>query len=128
MLIIEVLAVLVLVWFAWQLYRAKQFTKFKQWLNSDVKQQVIAQVLLELEQTRSEELPNNEHHQAASRYYWSQYPVRILQFALEKELLTKAELQKQGKWRHCQHLFHVEQQFLAPIFNSSKGENNKTSD
>ncbi|WP_440875780.1 hypothetical protein [Thalassotalea sp. PLHSN55] len=114
MLVIQVFAVLILVWFAWQLYRAKQFTKFKNDLTHQVQPQVVNSLIVELEENRSEMFPNNEAHQEAAIYYWTQYRVRILQFALEKELLTKEGLVRDKKWRHCQHLFHVEKQYLAP--------------
>lgn len=114
MLLFEVLAVLVLLWFAWQLHRAKQFTQFKFWLEQEIKPKVIKSLQEELEETRNKQWPNNEHHQAASIYYWSQHQVRILQYALDKGILTKQGLQARKKWRHCQHLFHVQQQYLAP--------------
>lgn len=100
-------------WLCWQLYRAKQFTRFKLYLNDELKTEVANKITEQLEETRSELLPNNDCHKEATTLYWTQYPVRILQFALTHELLTKEQLQADGKWRYCQHLFHVQNDKLG---------------
>ncbi len=106
--VFAVIAVLVLVWMAWQLYWAKQFTRFKKQIQSEIKPKVVAAILAHLEETRSELTPNNDCHQQATIEYWCQYPVRIMQYALEHDLVTKDELVAAGSYRHCQHLFHIQ--------------------
>lgn len=107
------LGVVLLTWLCWQLYRAKQFTQFKNFLNEELKPEVSKAIELQLEQSRCDTFPNNECHQQATELYWTQYPVRILQFALTHEILTKEQLIEQGKWRYCQHLFHVQNDKLG---------------
>jgi len=114
MIYLEVLAIIVLIWMFWQLYRAKQFTKFKTYLNNEIKNKVTEALKIELENSRSELTPNNETHIEAALLYWTQSPVRILQYALNRELITIETLKKEKKWRYCQHLFHVQKQFLNP--------------
>jgi len=113
--IILILALGSLLWLLWQVYRAKQFNKFKRTLIREIKPKVIADIEAELEQSRSELFPNNEAHQAATIYYWSQYPARILQAALFREIVDEKWLKDTGNWRNSQHLFHVGQHQLNPV-------------
>ncbi|GHE86574.1 hypothetical protein GCM10011501_14720 [Thalassotalea profundi] len=99
---------LIIAWFAFQLYRAKQFTRFKVMINTDLKAKVIASIEEELIETRSEIYPNNECHQQATIDYWCRYPVRIIQAALIREIISDAWLKETGNYRNCQHLFHVQ--------------------
>lgn len=95
---------------AWQLYRAKQYNRFKQTILVELKPKMIKQLALELDETRSELFPNTDCQLQAATYYWSQYPSRILQRSLEKEIVTKQWLKDTGNYRNCQHLFHVERE------------------
>lgn len=110
--IIVILAVLVLVWFAWQLARAKRFTRFKRYIETELKPQVVANILADLEKNRSEQCPNGDAHQQATVYYWTECKARILQAALTQEIITEAWLKESGNWRSCQHLFFIEQHKL----------------
>ena len=101
-------------WLCWQLYRAKQFTKFRRYIESELKPIVVQHITEGLEQSRSDTFPNTPIHKEAALKYWQQYHVRLLQYALAKELLTKEEMVRKGKWRYCQHLFAVEGQYLCP--------------
>lgn len=103
-----VLAVLSLLWLIWQLMRAKHFTKFKQQIAQELKPKVIANIISEMEQTRSEQFPNTVAHQEATIAYWSASTGRILQAALIREIVTEHWLKETGNWRNSQHLFHVE--------------------
>jgi len=114
MIYLEVFALLGLVWMFWQLYRAKQFTQFKRNLNEKTKLSVIEHINEELESERTELTPNNENHIEATLFYWTQYPVRILQYALNREILQVEKLKRDGQWRYCQHLIHVQQHLLNP--------------
>jgi hypothetical protein len=105
-------AVAVILWMAWLLVKAKRFTKFKLQIEKELKPKVIADILAELEESRSEIFPNNEIHQQATIYYWSQYKVRILQAALQREIISTQWLKDTGNLRNSQHLFHVEQEYL----------------
>ncbi|WP_448548443.1 hypothetical protein [Thalassotalea fusca] len=112
---LALLASLILIWMAWQLYRAKQFTRFKREIEGQLKPQVIEALNNHLEQTRSDLFPNNECHQQAAQFYWCQYKSRIVQAALKFEVIDKQWLIDNNKFRHCQHLFHIEQAYLADL-------------
>jgi len=110
--VLVVLASLVLIWMAWQLYRAKQFNRFKKLIELEIKPKVINEIKEELLATRSELFPNNDSHVDASIYYWCQYKSRILQKALASDVITEQWLRDTGNYRNCQHLFHIERQFM----------------
>jgi len=106
--IIAVLALAALAWLIWQLIKAKRFNQFKQYIDQELKQQVVAHVLTELEQSRSDTFPNNEHHTQATLFYWTQYKSRILHAALQHEIITEQWLTDSGNLRNAQHLFYIE--------------------
>lgn len=98
-----------LFWLIWQLIKAKRYTKFKLRLEEEIKPKVFEHIINELNETRSDVFPNNDIHQQATLYYWGQYKVRILQAALNKEIIDKKWLEDTGNLRNSQHLFFVEQ-------------------
>ena len=98
----------------WQLLRAKKLTAFKQYIQQELKTQVINHLKAQLTEQRCELLPNKACHIEASIYFWTLANVRILQYALENELLSKQWLTERGHKRHCQHLFHVEAEYALP--------------
>lgn len=110
--LIVFLSISFLLWLLWQLIKAKQFTRFKQHIENELKPQVVAHIIEELNETRSELFPNNNIHQEASIYYFTQYKSRILKAALEREIIDEKWLKDTGNMRNSQHLFHVEQRFL----------------
>lgn len=112
MQIIAVLALASLVWLIWQLIQAKRFTSFKLKIEKELKEKVIADIIQDLEENRSKVFPNNECHQEATIYYWCQYKSRILQAALQREIITEQWLKDSGNLRNAQHLFHVESKYL----------------
>ena len=65
----------------------------------------------ELEETRCNVFPNNECHQQATIFYWTQYKSRILHAALQREIVTEQWLKDTGNLRNAQHLFYVESRF-----------------
>ncbi|WNC69732.1 hypothetical protein RI845_06185 [Thalassotalea nanhaiensis] len=106
--IIVVLAISILVWMMWRLYQAKQYNKFIDWLNDEIKPQLLSKVAEELEENRSAELPNNECHQQAAYYFYQQYPVRIFEAAVAREIISQDWfLNKQNK-RHASHLLFIQ--------------------
>ena len=112
-LLLTVFALFALAWLIWQLLRAKKFTRFKQTLEQEIKPQVVCHIINELNEQRSELFPNNPTHQEATIYYWCQYKSRILQAALEREIIDEQWLRKTNNMRNSQHLFHVEKHLLA---------------
>ncbi len=106
-------AIALLIWFVWQLIKAKRFTKFKQCLENEIKPKVFDHIINELNETRSELLPNNENHQAATLYFWGQYKVRILQAALIRDIIDEQWLKDTGNVKNSQHLFFIERDKLA---------------
>jgi|GEM_PF-1490316 len=98
--------------YIWQLYRAKQYTKFKKQIEQELKPQVIQKIIEQLNESRSELFPNNAIHEQATLYYWTQYKGRILKAALIHEIIDEKWLKETGNTRNSQHLFHVEQQHL----------------
>lgn len=109
--VLVIIAIGLLLWMVWQLYRAKQFTQFKQLIESELKPKIIDYLKTDLIDNRNELFPNTDCHIQASIQYWCQYKVRILQLALEKEIITQQWLKETGNMRNSQHLFHIEQQF-----------------
>lgn len=110
--IVVVIAGVVLVWMAWQLYRAKQFNHFRKLVINELKPKVVEHIQSHLIETRSDIYPNSSAHIQAATTYWCQYSVRVLQYALEHEVINKQWLIETGNYRHCQHLFHVEKRFM----------------
>lgn len=110
--IIAILALLSLIWMLWQLVKAKRFTRFKRQIDTELKDKVIASIIEELTLTRSEQLPNNECHQAATLFFWTQYKSRILHAALTREIVNQQWLIDTGNLRNAQHLFFIERQYL----------------
>ena len=96
----------------WQLWRAKQFTHFKAYINNELKRKVIDDIKQEMILTRSETLPNNDCHQQATIVYWTASIGRILQAALMREIITDQWLKAHGYYRHSRHLFFIEQDKL----------------
>ncbi len=111
MQIIAVLALATLAWLIWQLIKAKKFNRFKQQIENELKDKVIANILEELEETRSDIFPNNDCHIQATIFYWTQYKSRILHAALQREIVTEQWLKDTGNLRNAQHLFYVESRF-----------------
>ena len=105
-------AATLLLWLIWQLIQAKRFTRFKQRLEQEVKPKVMAAITQELEDTRSELYPNGDEHLEATLFFWGQYKVRILQAALQREIIDEKWLKDTGNWRNSQHLFFIEQDKL----------------
>ena len=110
--IIATLALLSLLWLIWQLIKAKRFTRFKRQIDSELKDKVIANIIEELAINRSEQFPNNDCHQAATLFYWTQYRSRILHAALAREIINQKWLIDSGNMRNAQHLFFIERQHL----------------
>lgn len=110
--IIATLALLSLVWLLWQLVKAKRFTRFKQQIESELKDKVIANIIEELAMTRCEQFPNNDCHQEATVMYWTQYKSRILHAALAREIIDQQWLIDTGNLRNAQHLFFIERQHI----------------
>lgn len=114
MQIIAALALASMVWLIWQLIKAKRFTRFKQKIEDELKEKVIASIIEEMAEKRSEIFPNNDCHQAATIYYWCQYKSRLLHAALQREIITEQWLKDSGNLRNAQHLFYVESKYLPP--------------
>lgn len=112
MQIIAILALSSLVWLIWQLIKAKRFTRFKQRIEDDLKEKVIASIIEELNENRSEIFPNNDSHKEATIFYWTQYKSRILHAALQREIITQQWLKDSGNLRNAQHLFFIEKAHL----------------
>ena len=111
--IIATLALLSLVWLIWQLVKAKRFTRFKQQIESELKDKVIVSIKEELELSRCELFPNTDCHQSATLFYWTQYKSRILHAALQRELIDQQWLIDNGNLTNAQHLFFIERQHIS---------------
>ena len=118
--IISFIAIAFLVWMMWQLYRAKQFTQFKRFINEEMSKKVLQHVEEKLTTERSELFPNNDEHIKATQFYWTQYPVRTLQYALNFQLISSEQLKKNGQYRHSQHLFHTQGHWLHQFSNEEE--------
>ena len=92
--------------------RAKHFTKFRHKISQELKPKVITSIVEEMAETRTEQLPNNSAHEAATIAYWTASTGRILQAALMREIITEQWLKETGNLRNSQHLFHIERDKL----------------
>jgi len=110
--LVTVLALSGLAWLIWQLIKAKRFNRFKQKIEDELKDKVIVSIINELEENRSNLYPNNDSHQEATVFYWTQYKSRILHTALQREIITEQWLRSSGNLRNAQHLFYVEKKFI----------------
>lgn len=105
-------AVFVIFFMLWQLYRAKKFSLFKKQIDTELKPKLITFINEKLIRERSALTPNNECHVEASILFWTLSRARIVQAALESEIINEAWLRETGNYRHCQHLFYIERVFL----------------
>jgi len=111
--IIAIAAIMLLVWMTWQLYRARNFNRFKQRIIQELKPKVVQKVKERLIASRSQLTPNTDAHIIACQFYWTQHPARILQAALQWEIINKQWLQETGNLRNCQHLFYIDKDKLV---------------
>lgn len=110
--VIAVFGFLLLFWLIWQLIQAKKHTRFKRYIHTELRSLVITKIKQELESTRSTLFPNNTTHEEATLYYWTEYRIRILQYALQHEIIDENWLKASGYKRQSQHLFYIEQAAL----------------
>ncbi len=120
--LIAVIAIVFLGWIFWSLFKAKRFNQFKFMLMHEIKPKVIKALEKELTENRSAQTPNNKVHIEASIYYWTQYPVRILQAALNYKIIDEQWLKKTGNWRNSQHLFFIEAKYKQTVNNTCRNE------
>lgn len=97
---------------AWLLFKAKKLTQFKREITLNIKPKLIKAIEEELNETRCDLLPNSAQHLEAAIYFWTCSQARILQAALEREIITTQWLKSTGNYRNCQHLFHIEKHML----------------
>lgn len=110
--LMTIIALLLLLALIWQLFKAKRFTRFKRYIDEELQPIVVASITQNLDETRSDIFPNTKSHEEAALYYWCQYRVRVVQMALEKEIIDEKWLKDTGNYRYCQHLFHIENQYI----------------
>ena len=122
LVIIAAIAIAFLGWIFLNLLKVKKFNQFKQLLTDEIKPKVIEKLITELNKNRSEEYPNNDMHIQASIYYWTQYPVRILQAALNYKIIDQKWLKETGNWRNSQHLFFTEAKYKQTVNNSHQDD------
>ena len=73
---------------------------------------LIEAVKKELIEQRNEVFPNTDQHIDLSIKFWTASHARILQAAIERELITQDWITKTGNYRNCQHLFFIEKAYL----------------
>lgn len=110
--VLILIAITLLTFMLWQLYRAKKFNKFKELIDIEITPQLLHQIEDELVTNRSKLFPNEECHIQASIAFWTQSRARIIQAALEREIISEKWLKDTGNYRNCQHLFYIEKQYL----------------
>lgn len=106
--IIVALAFALLIWMMWRLYQAKQYNKFIDWLNIEIKPQLLTAIAEELEDNRCDDFPNNECHQQAAMYFYQQYPVRIFEAAVKREIISEDWFLSKKNKRHASHLLFIQ--------------------
>jgi hypothetical protein len=101
-------ALFCLAWMMWRLYQAKQYNRFVDWLNSEVRPQLVQCLNEEFEDNRNELFPNTPEHIQAALYYYQQYPVRIFEAAVAREIIPPVWLESKTNKRHAAHLLYVQ--------------------
>ncbi len=112
--IIIVIALAILGFFSWQLYQAKKVKKFKLWLDNTITPELCHVLKKRLINHRSELFPNTGEHIQASCIFWAKYHSRVIQKALQLEIMTKQTIIDAGFHRQYQHILFIEQQYLLP--------------
>ncbi|MCH2055156.1 MAG: hypothetical protein MK214_00785 [Thalassotalea sp.] len=110
-------AAMLIIWMCWQLYRARRYNQFKAMVQQDLKPRVVEHLTTKLQSERSDATPNTDAHIAASQYFYTQFPARTLQVAIEWEIVNEAWLKEHGYIRFCQHLFFVDRDKLIDFSN-----------
>lgn len=105
---IAVLALCCLGWMMWRLYQAKQYNRFIDWLKSDISTQLVQCLNEEFIDNRSELFPNTPEHVQAALYFYQQYPVRIFEAAIAREIIPVTWLENKANKRHAAHLLFVQ--------------------
>lgn len=111
---IEVLifvAASILIWMTWRLYQAKQYNRFIDWLNGEIKTELIANIESELIANRCAKTPNQQEHIEAALWYYQQYPVRIFEAAIQREIIPGNWLDNKANKRHAAHLLFTQANF-----------------
>ncbi|MDN3653206.1 hypothetical protein QWY77_10630 [Thalassotalea ponticola] len=127
--VIIALAILILLWMAWRLYQAKRYNRFIDWLHSDVQPRLCEQLKRELIAHRSPEYQNTDTHIDATLRYYSQYPVRIFDAAVERQLIGPEWFENKQNKRHAQHLLFVQagmRQTAKSLFCQTKSAEERT--
>lgn len=109
------IAIASLCWLVWRLYQAKQYNRFIDWLNADIKPKLLEQLQVELIENRSEVTPNTDAHIQATLYYYQQYPIRIFEGALHREIILPIWLEKKQNKRFISHLLALQNQHRISI-------------
>ncbi len=102
------LAAFILLWMMWRLYQAKQYNRFIDWLNVDISPKLAQVLIAEMEQNRSELFPNTEDHIHAALMYYRQYPVRIFEAAVAREVIEQGWLIDKPHKRWAAHLLFIQ--------------------
>ncbi|WP_371377137.1 hypothetical protein [Thalassotalea aquiviva] len=93
-----------LVFMAYKLYQAKQYNQFIDWLVTDIQPQLLQALVSELKQQRCQQTPNTDAHIKATQYYYAQYPVRVFQGALQRNIISKDWFASAKHKRFAAHL------------------------
>lgn len=105
------IAIASLCWLLLRLYQAKQYNRFIDWLNTEIKPKLVAQLETELIEKRSTLTPNNDAHIEATLYYYQQYPIRIFEAAFQREIILPTWLDNKQNKRFTSHLFASQSQY-----------------
>ncbi|TLU64159.1 hypothetical protein FE810_12700 [Thalassotalea litorea] len=105
------LAVILIGFMVWKLIQARQYNRFIDWLNQDIKPQLLSMIENELVESRCDLTPNNESHIQATKAFYSAYPIRILEAALAREIIPVEWLNARKHKRFASHMMAAQGQY-----------------
>lgn len=112
--ILIILACSLLIFLSWQLYQAKRITHFKQWIDKELTPELTTKLTECLQKSRCATFQNNDVHIQASIYFWTQYRARVIQKALQLNIINKQTIIDMKYHRQCQHMLFIENEYLLP--------------
>ncbi|WP_394177009.1 hypothetical protein [Thalassotalea litorea] len=105
------LGLAIIAFMVWKLIQARQYNGFIDWLNVEIKPQVLETIEQELIESRCKLTPNNETHIQATKAYYGAYPIRIFEAALAREIIPVEWLNARKHKRFASHMMAAQGQY-----------------
>ncbi|TKB45113.1 hypothetical protein [Thalassotalea mangrovi] len=109
--VLVILALIIISFMVWRLIQARQYNRFVDWLNADIKPQLLDAIEQELIESRCDLTPNGDCHIQATRIFYGAYPIRIFEAALAREIIPVQWLNNRKHKRFAAHLLAAQGQY-----------------